>query len=80
MGKPMARKVLRATLRAGHELEALPGPLRKQCTATEYRTYARGVAQAIDGISTALTNKVLAAHPDLADEIESNLKCSDRAI
>jgi hypothetical protein len=80
MNKKTARQVLRAAFRAGGELQALLGVMKKECTANEYKTYARGVATAIDGIAVGLINKIIAAHPDLADEIEANLKRGGRAM
>jgi hypothetical protein len=80
MTKNVARQMLRAAFGAGAELQGLLGVLKKECTADEYQSYARGIAAAIDGITVAVTNKVLAAHPDLANEIESNLKRSGYAM
>ncbi len=80
MDQKTAREVLRAAFRSGRELQNLLVVLKTQCGAEEYKGYARGIATAIDGIGVALTNKVLVAYPELADEIEANLKRSDRAM
>jgi len=80
MKKPVAREVLRAAFRSGRELEALLAILKTECPAEEHKDYARAVAGAIGGIGAALTAKVLAGHPDLADEIEANLNLCGRAM
>ena len=80
MDKKTARQVLQAAFRSGSELEGLLRVLKEKCAADEYQAYARGIASVIDSISVTLTNKVLAEHPELADEIEANLKRSDRAV
>jgi hypothetical protein len=80
MNKKTARHILRAAFSAGDELQSLLGVLKKECTASEYKTYAHYVATAIDGIHVALTNKIIEAHPDLAREIEANLKRFGRAM
>jgi hypothetical protein len=80
MNKKAARHILRAAFSAGDELQSLLGVLKKECAANEYKSYARGVATAIDGIHVALTNKIITAYPELADEIEANLKRFGRAM
>ena len=80
MDKKTARQVLQAAFRSGSELEGLLRVLKEKCAVDECQAYARGIASVIDSISVALTNKVLAEHPELADEIEANLKRSGRAV
>jgi hypothetical protein len=80
MDKDVARQVIRVAFRCAGELQGLLEPLKERCSPDEYRGYARGIASAIDGISVALTNKILAQHPDLAGEIEANLERSDSAM
>jgi hypothetical protein len=70
----LAREVIRAAFRSGAELQALLPLLKQRCSAKEYKGYALGIAAAIDAIGVGLTNKALAAHPGLANEIESNVE------
>jgi hypothetical protein len=70
----LAREVIRTAFRSGAELQALLPLLKQRCSAEEYKGYALGIAAAIDAIGVELTNKVLAAHPGLANEIESSVK------
>jgi hypothetical protein len=79
MEKDMARHVIRVAFQCSGELQELLNVLKERCSTEEYRNYALGIASAIDGISVALTNKALASHPDLAGEIETNLRQGRRA-
>jgi len=80
MDKDVARHVIRVAFRCAGDLQELLGVLKERCSAEEYRDYARGIATAVDGISTALTSKIVSSHPDLAKEIEANLERSGRAM
>lgn len=74
MDVKLAREVVRTAFRSSGELQALLPVLKQQCGAEEYKSYAFGIAAAIDAIGEALTNKALAAHPELSAEIEANLR------
>ena len=80
MEKDVARQVIRVAFSSAGELQSLLQILKQRCSAEEYKDYARAVAVSIDGITVALINKVLASHPELADEIEANIARSGRAI
>ena len=69
----LAREVIRTAFRSGAELQTLLPVLKQRCSAEEYKSYALGIAAAIDAIGVELTNKALAAHPGLAAEIESSV-------
>ncbi len=70
----LAREVVRTAFRSGAELQALLPMLKQRCSAEEYKSYALGIAAAVDAIGVGLINKALAAHPRLASEIEANLE------
>lgn len=70
----LAREVVRTAFRSGAELQALLPVLKQRCSADEYKSYALGIAAAIDAIGVGLTNKALAAHPRLASEIEASIE------
>jgi hypothetical protein len=55
------------------ELQTLLPRLKEQCSAEDYQDYARGIAGAIHGINTALIDKAVASHPELAARIEAYL-------
>jgi len=74
----VARDVVRAAFRSCSELQALLGPLKQRCLPDEYKDYARAIAGAVDGIGAALTNKVLAEHPQLITEIDQRIATHDR--
>ncbi|MEX0753191.1 MAG: hypothetical protein WD073_09740 [Xanthobacteraceae bacterium] len=73
MDDKVARHVVRAVFRSGSELERLLGLLKEHCSPDEYKTYARAIASAIDGINSELLNRVLSSHPQLAGEIEADI-------
>jgi hypothetical protein len=74
----LAREVVRTAFRSSAELQALLPVLKQRCSAEEYKSYALGIAAAIDAIGLGLTNRALAAHPGLADEIESSVERQGR--
>jgi hypothetical protein len=75
-----ARHVIRTAFHTAGELQDLLRLLKERCSAEEYKTYAIGIATAIDGINVGLTNKILSSHPEFANEIEANLTRSGRAM
>jgi len=76
----MARQVVRAAFRSGAELEALLKQLKLRCSPDEYQDYARGIAAAVDAIGANLTDKAIAAHPELHSEIEDSIAKRGRFI
>ena len=74
----LAREVVRTAFRSSAELQALLPMLRRRCNAQEYQTYALGIAAAIDAIGVEVTNRALAAHPGLVNEIESTVERQGR--
>jgi hypothetical protein len=76
----LARHVIRAAFRNARELSDLMRLLKAHCDAEEYKDYALGIAEAIDGINVALTNKVLSVYPELKNEIEASLAKYDRYL
>jgi hypothetical protein len=73
MDLDLARHVVRAGFRAGRELEALLGAVKRGTAPEEYATFARAVATAIHEIQEATLNKAIAEHPSLESEIEGNI-------
>jgi hypothetical protein len=67
----LARHVVRVAFRAMGDLQGLLGVLEERCSPEEYKSLALGIAEAIDAIGVALTNKALSAHPALAAEIDA---------
>ena len=74
----LAREIVRTAFRSSAELQALLPVLKRRCGDEEYRSYALGIAAAIDAIGVGLTNKALAEHPGLASEIEATLEKQSR--
>lgn len=74
----VARQMVRVAFKNSADLSDLMIVLKDRCGADEYRQLALGIAEAIDRIGVALTNKALAAYPHLADEIEKTLADNGR--
>ncbi len=69
----IARHVMRSVFRSARELEALIPLLKEHCDSEDYATYGKGVAMVLATMSTELTGKILAAHPELNKEIDADI-------
>lgn len=74
----LARNLVAAAFRISSDLQQLLPAIKGRCSEEEYSDLARGIAQAIDSIGVALTNKALAAHPELTAEIDSKIASDGR--
>jgi hypothetical protein len=74
----LARDMIRTAFRSASELQDFLAVLKKRCGPEEYRDYSRGIAAAMDAIGVALTNKALAAYPQLSAEVDSSLTSDGR--
>jgi hypothetical protein len=74
----LARDMIRAALRSGSELQDLLSVFKERCDPEEYKDYSRGIAMAMDAIGVALTNKALAAHPELRAEVDARIATHGR--
>jgi hypothetical protein len=73
MEQETAWKVIRAAYCCSADLQVLLKFLKDHCPADEYKPFAIGIATAIDTINVQLTDRALAARPELAKKIESDL-------
>lgn len=73
MNIELARAVIRGAFRSTSELANLLPALKEQCNPDEYKTYALGIAAAIDAIMTNTINRAVQAYPDLAKEIDEQI-------
>jgi hypothetical protein len=73
MMRSAAKRRVRVSFSVGRELRDLLLRLKEQCSAEEYKGYARAIAGAIHGVNTALIDRALAAQPELEDRIEAEL-------
>lgn len=69
----VARHVLRAAFRAARELQELLPVLRASCRPDEYDAYARGIGSAVAEIALEVTNRTIAAQPELETEVEADM-------
>ncbi len=67
MDSKLAWHLIGVSFRVAEELQELLPRLKEQCSAEEYKGHARAIAGAIHGVNTALIDRALAAHPELAD-------------
>ena len=68
-----ARHVIRAAFRSAGELQELLRISKSRLSPEEYKDFSSGIATAIGQITLDVTNKALAAHPELKQEIEAEL-------
>lgn len=68
-----ARHAIRAAFRSAGELQELLQFSKERLPPEEYRDFSSGIATAIGQITLDVTNKALAAHPELKEEIEAEL-------
>jgi len=73
MDKNAAWQVIRSAYKCSADLQALLKFLKEQCPPDEYRQFALGIAAAIDALNVQLTDRALAARPELAKKIEFDL-------
>lgn len=76
----LAREMIRVAFATSRELQDLMALLKRQLDADEYKEHSLAIAAAIAEIGDALTNKALAACPELKDEIEAKLAKYGRYI
>jgi hypothetical protein len=70
----------RVSFRTAGELQDLLSLIREQCSHEEYRGYVAGIARAIDAINDALMNKAIASHPEIPNQIGSDLAKFGRVL
>lgn len=68
-----AWRVVQTAFKCGADLQALLKFIKENCSAEEYRSFAAGIASAVDALNVQLTDRALAARPELAKKIESEL-------
>ena len=73
MQQNTAWRVVQTAFRCGSDLQALLKFLRENCSAEEYSAFATGIASAVDKLNVELTDRALAARPELAKKIEADL-------
>ena len=73
METELARHVVRAAFRSARQLEGILGVLKEHCGAVEYDIYAKAIAAAIDSIHREVVDRITLSHPELEQEIGSNM-------
>mgnify|MGYP000235867219 CR=1 FL=1 len=68
-----ARHIIRTAFRTSRDLQDLLRLAQEVCDKQEYDALAPGVAEAIDNVGQALTNKAMAAYPELEGEIDARI-------
>jgi hypothetical protein len=80
MERILAKHVVKAVFQSGGRLEQLLHLLKEQCDEAEYAEYRMAIAKAIHGIGNELLKKAYSSHPQLEEEIESEIKKYGRVL
>lgn len=80
MERDLARHLIRTAFGTARELRILLTMLKQHLGEQEYKSYALGIAGAIDAINVALIDPTLTTYPELKDEIEASLEKYDRYL
>ena len=76
----VARHTVRIAFRSARELESLLSLLKSHCSPDEYQIYAEAIATAIASIHLEVVNRVIASHPGLEAEIDSDINKHGRYL
>jgi hypothetical protein len=76
----LARHIVRSAFRSAAELQSLLPLLEAHTTPSEYETYLHGIATVLATIGDEVTNRVLAANPGLADEVDASISTYGRLV
>ena len=66
--------MIRVAFKVSRELQTILQTLKANCSEEEYRDLARGIAAAIHSVGMGLTDKAIAAHPELEAEIDASIE------
>jgi len=80
MDSKLAWHIIGVSFRVNRELQDLLPFLKEHCDADEYQDYVQGIARSIHAINTALIDKAIASHPELANRIEADLAKFGRVL
>lgn len=69
----LAWQMIRTAYKCSSDLQLLLRALQESCPPDEYRDHARPIAASIATLNTNLVERALAAHPELAQRIESDI-------
>lgn len=73
MDQETAWQVVRAAYRCSADLQALLKFLKERCAVDEYKPFAIAIATVVDNLNVQLVDRALAARPELASKIQSDL-------
>jgi hypothetical protein len=68
------------SFRVNREIQDLLSILKGHCSPEEYEDIAQGIARSINAITTALIDKAIASHPELANRVEADLAKFGRVL
>jgi hypothetical protein len=80
MDSRLAWLLISVSLRLNREVHDFLPILKEHCSPEEYEDIAQGIARSIHAINTALIDKAIASHPELADRIEADLAKFGRVL
>jgi len=76
----LARHLLRVDFRCTRDLQDALQLLKEQLPEPAFRAYAEPIAAAIAAVGNALSNRVIAEHPELEQEIDASLATYGRIL
>ena len=79
MDSKLAWHIIGVSFRVNRELQDLLPFLKEHCDADD-QDYVQGIARSIHAINTALIDKAIASHPELANRIEADLAKFGRVL
>jgi hypothetical protein len=80
MNGEIVRCILRTAFRSAAELQTLLPLIKDHCSAEEYESLRSGIATAIAAIGDEVTNRILAANPDLSSKIDAEIRTYGRLL
>jgi len=80
MDKRIARHIVAISFKAVEPLQQMLPFLKEHCAEDEYKAYSLAVANVLAEVTLELNNKVFAAHPELKNEIDEDIKKYGRIL
>lgn len=80
MDSELAWHIIGVSFRVNCVLQGLLPILKEHSSPEEYEDIAQGIARSIHAINTALIDKAIASHSELADRIEADLAKFGRVL
>lgn len=74
MNSELQRHAIRSAFRSGRELQELLLLLKEHAPPEDYQSLRLGIAEALAAIAKGVTDKIIAANPELKSEVDASIK------